>query len=336
VLFRGDALPDTPQVVTDLGTPGDGTKIHGDALCAREDHPVGLAPLDMLLLLDTSYSMDFDSKWLAVRNATKAFVNDPSFTGLGVGIQYYPLPKQCSADDYATPAVGFGLLPSGASAISTSLDLQRMAGGTPMVPALTGAMTYCATWMVDNPTRRAVIVLATDGIPDNTCLVGSANVLPNSLQNVVHVAKDGALAAPAITTFVIGVGSELTSLDQIAVAGGTTKAILLDVSKNVEAAFLKALNDIRSRASCEFKIPPAQGGKIDFTQVEIDFELKGVTESFHEVKDRASCPPSADGWYFDKPDKPTKIMLCDDTCTKVQASEDGKLSIRFGCVYVPS
>jgi len=336
VIFRGDAVPDSPQTVTDIGTGGDGTKIRSDALCAQENHAVGLAPLDMLLLLDTSYSMDFDTKWIAVKGATKAFVNDPTFTGLGVGIQYFPLPKICNVADYTAAAVPFDILPNTASAISNSLEAQRMAGGTPMVPAMTGALAYCSGWMKNNPGRTAVIVLATDGIPDKTCLVPQPDALPNNLQNAVQLAKDGAIADPAISTFVIGVGSELTALDQIAVAGGTSKAILLDVSKNVEAAFLKALNDIRRRASCEFKIPPAQGGKIDFTQVEIEFEIGSSTESFGVVKDKQSCPANATGWYYDKPDNPTKIILCDDTCNKVQASEDGKLSIRFGCVYVPS
>ena len=90
--------------------------------------------------------------------------------------------------------------------------------------------------------------------------------LSNTLPNVVAIAEDARTGGPQgdeprIRTFVIGVGSELTALNQIADAGGTTDAFLVDAEENVEQAFTEALNDIRREAlTCNFDIPEPDRG----------------------------------------------------------------------------
>ena len=40
-------------------------------------------------------------------------------------------------------------------------------------------------------------------------------------------------------------------------------------------------------------------------------------------------------WHYDAPEKPTKILLCDDTCNAVKADPVGKLDVVFGCIDRP-
>ncbi len=319
-LYRGDGI-----LRTDI-----------DNKCAEISRKAELPPVDMLLALDTSYSMDYLQKWPSVKAALKAFVSDPRFAYIGMGLQYFPLRAQCKVDDYANPAVPIGPLLTTAGAIASSLDDQRMAGGTPMVPMLQGVVDYTRSYAEKNSERRTVVVLATDGIPDTSCISGGT---PNSLANVVAVAQAAATGKPAVPVFVIGVGSELTSLDQIAKAGGTTSAFLVDTSKDIQSAFLDALNDIRRELACEYKVPPPPSSEIgiDYAAVKVRYTGGSGSELFINVGKLENCEQAGDkGWYYDDPKKPTKILLCEKTCKKASSTDDSKIDVIFGCKPIPA
>jgi Mg-chelatase subunit ChlD len=71
--------------------------------CAGELHEGKLVPLDLLLLLDISGSMEeqagTQSKWRAVRDAFTTFIEDPKSAGLGVGLETFPPPSKTCAKD---------------------------------------------------------------------------------------------------------------------------------------------------------------------------------------------------------------------------------------------
>ena len=73
------------------------------------------------------------SKWSNVRDALKAFVGNPAYADLGVGLQFFPIRKQCSVADYQTPATahapetGAGRWPRA----RRSSDGRRNADGSP-------------------------------------------------------------------------------------------------------------------------------------------------------------------------------------------------------------
>jgi hypothetical protein len=77
-----------------------------DDACAAETRKGEQVPLDIYIMLDRSPSMtEFISdmkttKWDAVSNAINSFLKDPASTGLGVGLQFFPLtqpkiPAEC-------------------------------------------------------------------------------------------------------------------------------------------------------------------------------------------------------------------------------------------------
>ena len=77
---------------------------------------------------------------------------------------------------------------------------------------------YAQDTLSTNPLQRMAMVLVTDGEPD-ACSSSLANVS-------LELAKADQLNIP---TYVIGVGTDLTSLDQLAMAGGTTAPTLVAV-----------------------------------------------------------------------------------------------------------
>lgn len=308
---------------------GDGGASSGNAACATASKKAEKVPLDMVIGLDTSFSMDFDDKWTNVRAALKSFVNNPAYADLGVGLQFFPIRKLCSVDAYAQPAVPLQLQPQAAGPISAALDAQQMADGTPMVPLLEGLTTYLRANA--KPNRKPVIVLATDGVPDDTCLAPTAGGKANTLDNAVAVATDAASGTPAISTFVIGVGSELAALDAIAKAGGTEKASLVDTGGNTQLAFLQALDAIRRQAiPCDYSIPD---GVADPTKTNVTYTSpNGSAYNLVFVGNADGCAKAPDnGWYFDDEKAPKKVILCTAVCDTVKKDDQGRVDVVFGC-----
>lgn len=319
-----------------LPDAGDESDFTGE-VCASIGRPVTLVPLDLLVLLDVSGSMDYDLKWVAVKSALTSFVSRSDLSGLGVGLQYFPQRAQCRVDAYETPAVPIGVLPGQSTTILGSLEVQRMSGGTPTVPALQGTVAYAKSYLGDpaHAGRKAAIVLATDGMPDTSCSgadLSDAGVLPNSIANVAAVARGSATSSPEVKTFVIGVGKELGPLDEVADAGGTTSAVLVDVTGNADVQFLSALTRIRHDAlGCDFSLP-ANSTDVDYTKARIRFEPDngGPVVRVPRRADYAACS-GGQGWYFDNPAAPTKVILCDLTCDTITGGNSGTFRVEFAC-----
>jgi hypothetical protein len=301
--------------------------------CAADAQSVALVPLDMGLGVDTSYSMDFDDKWIQVRDALNVFAKNPNYANMGVALQFFPIREQCNVDQYGMPIVPMQVLPGVQPAFSSAVDAQRMFGGTPLVQVMQGMVAYMRDWSMTHTDRKPVLVLATDGIPDDTC--SASDIDPsNSLDNALALAKDAFEGHPSIPVFVIGVGAELTALNAIAKAGGTDSAAVIATTGNVTEQFLAALDNIRRTAlSCDYAIPPPTSGAIDYDAVNVTFrEGTAKAETFYYVGTADDCKLSATGaWYYDDPKNPTKVVLCPQTCERVSAASDGKMAVAFGC-----
>ena len=304
-------------------------------VCKDTGKRIEATPVDLMVVLDVSYSMDYDQKWVAVKSAMKSFVNSPRFSGSGIGLQYFPLRAQCSVAAYQNPAVPFGVLPTAAAAVSTSLEAQQMSGGTPTVPVLEGTSRYARSWATLHPERQVVIVLATDGVPDDSCAATPDGGLSNSLANVLTVAQGAATASPPIKTFVIGVGKDLVPLNQIAAAGGTTSALLVDTRFDADLAFLDALTTVRNSAlGCTFAVPFVKG--VDPRQGRVRFIADDPAKSFVVPRrdNLAGCVSGGGagaGWYFDGAAPDTKVVLCQPSCEALGAGFGGRLFVEFAC-----
>jgi hypothetical protein len=309
---------------------GDGGGTTDGGGCASVSKMAEKIPLDMVIGLDTSFSMDFDDKWTNVKAALGSFVTNPAYADLSIGLQFFPIRKQCSVPDYQALAVSLGPEAQVSAPITQALDAQMMSGGTPTVPLLQGLVAYLQAH--PNPAHKPVIVLATDGVPDDACISPVAGETPNSLDNAIAVAAAAFAATPSIPTFVIGVGSDLTALNGIAQAGGTGQATLVDTGGNAQQQFLSALDAARRTAiPCDFAIPDQNG--VDPAQTNVVYDPAGAgPQQFVFVGDSTDCAKAAsNGWYFDNATAPTKVILCDAACDMVKADDRGQVNVVFGC-----
>ena len=313
------------------GPSVDGAAPNGNT-CAAATAEVKPVPLDIALLVDNSYSMDFDLRWQYVKGGLISFVSSPGQGSLGLSLQFFPLRDQCDVDKYAAPALSMAQVADSEADIEATLDARRMSGGTPIVQALQGVGSYATDWAKAHDDHRTVIVIATDGVPDDTCAVSSLNP-PNSLDNAAKIAQSLATGTPPLPVFVIGVGEELDALNTIADAGGTGSAVLIADGASAQEQLVDALRNIQKKSlGCEYVVPTDTAMRIDYNTVNVDFTEGGTTTSFYYAADPKDCSLKPDTtWYYDDPKTPTKIVLCPDTCTDVAKAKTARIDIAYGC-----
>ena len=300
----------------------------------------GITP-DIYVVFDVSGSMATKDDGTtmridAVRGALLTFLNDPASSGIGVGIGYFgtqPLScacTSCNPADYATPALTIAPLPGQLSAMSTSLAGATPTGETPTGAALRGSCQYAAGYKQAHPGHDVVLLLVTDGEPQAPLTSRNGGCNP-TLADAAAAATSCLTGAVTIRTYVLGVGPSLQNLKQIAAAGGTTQAYLVENGGGTE--ILAQLNQIRKDAAipCSLQIPPATGAMpIDLHTVNVvAADANCNLTTIGNVSSAAACG-QAGGWYYDPPTQPTKIQLCDASCAQVSAPGT-ELRVSVGC-----
>ncbi len=340
------------------GTGAGGTQTGSDASpidgcnpdpkgCVGERYEGETIPLDIYIMFDQSCSMSCpveqggpgqccmggpDPRIDPVREAIDDFLTDPDSAGIGVGIGYFGYMSvgntSCDPNDYATPDVEIGRLPEQAEAISASLDSIEPTGETPTGSAIRGACSYLHDWYEQNPGHALVQLLVTDGVPE----VPVTDGCNASVGDAANAAEECLGGTPEIKTYVLGVGQALDNLNEIAEAGGTDQAYLVD-GGDVANAVLEALNAIRADAAipCELQIPePPEGETLDLNQVNIGVcSAAGENVPTYFVETPEGCSGDG-GWYYDTSGAEPKVVLCESSCSTVTIP-GAKLVYSIGC-----
>jgi hypothetical protein len=244
----------------------------------------------------------------------------------------YGCADQTSCDEtrYSAPAVPISSGPTRSGDVIASLRAQVPQGQTPTGPALGGALEQARLWAEQHPDRQVVTVLATDGFP-TTCD-------PLEIPDIAELATAAAASARPVRTFVIGVFSTADlgddgqeRLDEIARAGGSDSAFVINTAGNVSDEFLEALNLIRkTAASCDFQLDSAASLNFDRVNLQVT-DAAGASTGLLNVGDASACG-SDDGWYYvrDAAGTPTQISVCPNTCTTF--TEEGvRADLQVGC-----
>ena len=306
----------------------------GQCVCASVTQAATQTPLDMFIMMDRSYSMSHPSgtglsKWQAVTEALQAFLTDPDSAGIAVGLQFFPIwfgaYDSCSPSDYAKAAVPIAALPGNAQAIVDAMLDHEPSNDTPTYAALKGALDFARSHALAHPSHSVVVVFATDGEP--------TECEPLDVPTIAGVAATAAAAAPAVRTFVVGVG-DLPSLDAIAEAGDTTAAYHVDADGDVVVQFAAALQAIHGAAlGCTYELPvPSDGSVLDLAKVNVQVTLAGAPAlQLPWVATPGDCAPDG-GCLFDDPVQPTRIVLCPQTCDAVTADPGAKVEVLLGCL----
>jgi hypothetical protein len=268
----------------------------------------------------------------------------------------------CDSAAYATPVVPIAAL-SGtgtgqAATLMTSLSQRVPDGYTPTAPALKGAIQYARQYAQANAGHKLAVVLVTDGLPlgftdyFDTAMGVIKPGFPRAECNPIDIPGIAAIAAagvattggtPSVPTFVIGIPSAAEAsvigpmLNQIATAGGTKSAILIDTSMDVSAVLRTKLAEIRTKAiACEYKIPSTgvDPGKVNVSFTNSAGAMTTIGHAMLDGTDGSGCDARG-GWYYDTAnpmtDPPTKITACPASCSMFQTDLNGRVDVVLGC-----
>ncbi len=270
-------------------------------------------------------------------------------------------PNISYAGPYSVPDVSIGVVdPAQKAALHARLDTTAPYLGTPTYEVLSGAYAALEGFVPAGglaANGKRVVVLITDGVPDPDMPAGRA--MPNGeVTGSLSLSAAEASKKPAVTTFAVGVG-QLDPIDvnvydpkfmgAIAVAGGSPNSPC-DPNETVNPAnmchfqitpgtktaamlaqeFIDAINTIRTKLlTCEYTLEKPDGGAdVDPSKVNVVFTNGAGMKS-------VVPPDPVNGWSYDDPNNPTKVILNGASCTQAKADTAGKISVVLGCKTIP-
>jgi hypothetical protein len=334
-----------------------------DSACTGWSTEGEALPAVLELVVDVSGSMEKpapgdpdQSKWAVTRDALSSAI-DSLGAQTAVGALYYPN-RQTSASDSerdVTACVNtdamVDIAPLGApgsaarTALQRSLTRANTGSGTPTHDAYQYALENGMQAYQSSASK--FMLLITDGQPTFSLgCVGTGNVTdPVEEQPIVDAIaaafKDG------IRTFVIGSpGSEKNEssgadarpwLSRAAKAGGTDAPGCTDDGPNFchldmteepdfAAALSEGLGAIAGQINtCTYSVPPPPAGQeIDLSKVNL-IVTAGDDSQLVLPDDMGDC---SEGWQLNADQQ---IVLCADTCERVQKNDGATVKLLFGC-----
>jgi hypothetical protein len=240
-----------------------------------------------------------------------------------------PNPSVCSAAAYETLVVPVAPLPAGQSVFAGALKVLTPGGDTPMAPAVSGALSALAKRA--DLTRKAVLVLVTDGVP-TSCGAGDPVA---SIVADLEMAR-GTVPAYIISAFSAGRDATLGGLAiaKFAAAAGTTP-IALPVDDTLADKLTTALDGIRgAELPCAYDIPAPRQGAIEYGKVNVRYRGAGGSQDVLYVGKATACDPVRGGWYYDvdpAAGTPHRVLACQATCRTFAADPTGQVDLLFGC-----
>ena len=255
------------------------------------------------------------------------------------------LGDSCAPALYERLRVPFTDLPAGAKTFLDASDLTSVSNGpsAPLVAAIKGSMVALKKRGLEKPARPSALVIVTGAQPgekDHVCQPADPLLAKPDLEAASK-------ATPAVPTYVIGVlksanSPETAAVNQLAAAGGTGNAFVLDGTMDVPGKLHEALAKIRNATlACDFPLPePKAGGTLDVHKVNVSVKT-GPTRSdliYVGKADRCGDPAGKGGWHYDvDPNdpkaggQPARLVLCPSTCAAMRKESDSSVDVAFGC-----
>ena len=309
---------------SDTAPPG-----NEDCVAVRATAELVRLPTDILLVVDNSGSMSFEA--IEIQSRLNDFSSQIIASGIDVHVvlvSSYPGEGRGICID---PPLGGGDCPHADDNPPTFTHIDRMVSSHDAWHALESTYDQWDDVMREDAVKHVVVV--TDDFSGMGWQQFNAQfqALDPSYAGYVHHSVVCHSNCPSAA----GIGSDYITLSMN--TGGVASDLC---NQDFQAVFDVLATEVvgGSALSCEFEIPPPPDGmEFDPDQVNLEFDdgMGGILP-IGRVDSPADCPNVVDGWYYDDPAAPTMIVMCPQTCDKIQLSENGAINIAFGCATVPA
>lgn len=255
------------------------------------------------------------------------------------------LSNDCTGSTYDPPLIGKTSLPvaSDSTLVQRISDEDFSGGfGTRIEGALRGIANYTANNQAAG--REMIGVLITDG---------DATQCDTNNSNLAAIIADH-LTNTGLRTFIIGMnGANEDNLEELAVAGGADPHDdfcgdvatpchywnVGDASGDVLANALQAISQQAVPLPCEIDVTgltAPEGEVLDYGRVNVTLTQGETVTTIPQVGNPGACPLDQPAWYYDVPNAPTKIHLCENACDTVSAAGTEQTSTSSPAARVPS
>jgi hypothetical protein len=346
-----DASTDASAGGTGGNHPGDGLPEAGvdsgagGSVCGAPQKLEGTIegpPFALLVMSDRSSSMvtaPHPEGWASLTAAVTTLVNDPNSRGVSVGLSSFP-PLTGAADcaagaNCAAPIVPIAPLPQNAAAMISGLQAATPSTInvqlTPLECGVRGLLTGCSSQTASTGMPCAA-VLFTDG-EATQCNMDMA-----TLASILSLGPPAGIK----TFFIARPGSDVVALNELARAGGTSAAVLVDGTGPSLATALLAIRDgmrpLSTTSDCSWVIPsPPSGQTFAKEKLNVSLSRSGHMQDLGYVSSSADCGTRANAWHFDNANAPKEIVACPATCTSIRSvSATTEAFATFGCARRPA
>jgi hypothetical protein len=116
-----------------------------------------------------------------------------------------------------------------------------------------------------------------------------------------------------------------------------TGGIVESVCKTDYSSILQNLaRGITNKLVCELDLRGPDDRPIDSQKVAVRFTPEGEEgRILDQVSEESRCDEVTEGWHYDDPDQPERIILCPETCDAFNSDVIGTLEILTGCAVPP-
>jgi hypothetical protein len=294
-----------------------------------------LVPVDIIIAIDNSGSMDYESNW--VQANMNGFSGQIVASGVDAHIVLISATTAQSDNGICVPApLGSGDCPVDSNPPNYRHVEQPIGSND----ALYRVHQTFDQWsdMLRPGSERHFIVMSDDNSDDTAAtFVGwmSGHGIDEFRFHSI-VASIGPLAAIA-NSFCLALGVPLTAaagtvyMELTQLTGGVYGDLCLQDFAGVFDEVATVVSDVE--IVCEWEIPePPEYQTFVADEVNVDFvDGDEVTHAIGWVESAADCDGVEHGWYYDDNDDPTMIHVCPQTCDWMQGEENAQVIIKFGC-----
>lgn len=318
------------------GTVGDG----GGCSSVAETADASFLPVDILVVVDNSGSMTTEVGF--VQNAMNTFSNGIATAGIDVHVVMISSPPGIPFVDpngICVPApLGSGQCPNDTNLPGFVHILEEIGSSNSLSKILQFIGQVTPHFRADS-TKHVIVV--TD---DNSSLDAASfdsqfrAALTAAGQNdmytfhAIYGFEESEFGSPCLGQ-TEEIGTVYRQLAQM--TGGQEGNLCLQAPAFTDTFNAVSMQVVSGKTlACEWVIPPPPAGmNLDPNLVNVEFTpVGGAPEAIGRVDDASQCGGVVDGWYYDNPAAPTKILVCPDTCTRLQnAGANSIMDIQFGC-----
>lgn len=327
----GDETENPLDPIPDVGDPGTGGGPGGEEECASQTTAAEnkKQPADILVIVDNSGSMDFEAA--AVQTNLNAFSQQIVDSGIDVRvvlISSYPGDGNGICIDQP---LGSGGCPDNDTnpPLFTHVD-QRVSSNDALVQILEHQPQWGA---VVRPEAALHFMVVSDDESEIAAL--DFDMALKAFSPTYALYKLHGIVCTTQCAETAAIGNVYMTLGQL--TGGIISDLCL---QDFQPVFDQLATEVISGAeiACEWDVPEApEGEDFDPTKVNVEFD-DGMGGGFEigYVESPAACVEVVDGWFYDNPAAPTRIIACPQTCQKIQGVDTAQINISLGCDTVPA